>query len=154
VEAETGKHGFGLQGSGFGPGSNDLRHTLCRAAGVMSRDHRNLRVFQQADELVLRVYHATRSLPPDERYGLQAQIRRAAVSAASNLVEGCARRKTREYQHFATIALGSASEARYLLSVAQRLDMMAAAVHRELDQLYESLLKGLQRLVTTLDTME
>jgi four helix bundle protein len=111
-------------------------------------------VFQLADDLVVRVYHATRRLPVEERYGLQAQIRRAAVSAAGNLVEGCARRKTREYLQFVNVSFGSAAEARYLLSVACRLDMIAAPAHQDLDRAYESLLNGLQRLISTLDTME
>jgi len=112
----------------------------------MSRDHTKLRVFEMADSLVIQVYRATESFPPAERFGLQSQIRRTAVSSAANIVEGCARRTTSEYVNFLNIALGSASEARYLVDVAVRLKYLPpAGVH--IIEKYTELVKSLQKLI-------
>ena len=117
----------------------------------MSRDHRKLNVFTLADQLVLSVYAESAIFPPDERFGLCAQIRRAAVSVATNIVEGCARRTTREYLNFINIATGSAAETLYLLDLSTRLGFLRAEVYREFDQKYNRLLRGLQKLMTSLD---
>jgi len=87
----------------------------------MVMDHRNLRAFQLAHALVLYVYRATGSMPKDEQFAMRSQIRRAAVSVPTNIVEGRARRTQKEFVHFLNIALGSASELRYLLELAHEL---------------------------------
>jgi four helix bundle protein len=73
---------------------------------------------------VLDVYRLTERLPPAERYGLAAQLRRAAASIPTNIVEGCIRRSAREYQRFIDVALGSAAEVRYPLRLAVDLRLL------------------------------
>ena len=55
------------------------------------RDDTKLRAFELADEVVLLIYRATVGFPKQEIYGLTSQMRRAAISVPSNIVEGCAR---------------------------------------------------------------
>ena len=110
----------------------------------MARDHRRLKVFGLADDLVVGVYECTRGFPVEERYGLQAQIRRAAVSASTNIVEGCERATGREYAQFLRVALGSASEVRYLLGLSRRLRLVDA---EQLEGRYDELVRGLQKRI-------
>lgn len=73
------------------------------------QNFRALRVYQQAHELALAVYHATRGLPASERYGLTGQMRRASISLVSNIAEGAARGGA-DFSRFLRMALGSAFE--------------------------------------------
>jgi four helix bundle protein len=85
------------------------------------RDHRKLEVFGLADNLTLHIYEITRSFPTSGRFGLTNQIRRAAVSIGTNIVEGSARMSEADYVRFLNIAYASACELEYELSLAVRL---------------------------------
>ncbi len=116
----------------------------------MSRDHRKLRVFGLADEAVLETYRSSARFPVSERFGLQAQIRRAAVSVVANIVEGSARRSTAEYCSFLNIASGSATEAGYLLDLACRLEFLAPDATQSVVEKYRRVTAGLQAIIRAL----
>lgn len=91
------------------------------------RDHSKLRAFELADEVALLVYQVTQKFPKEEIYGLTSQMRRAAVSAPSNIVEGCARESETEYLRFLEIAFGSIRELHYQLGLSTRLRYLEAS---------------------------
>ncbi len=73
-------------------------------------DYRQLSVWKRAHGLALGIYRSTGSFPDRERYGLVAQLRRAAVSVVSNIAEGTGRQGDRELARFLRIARGSVCE--------------------------------------------
>jgi four helix bundle protein len=84
--------------------------------------HKRFVAWQECHKLVLAVYKTTESFPKHELYGLTSQLRRAAFSAAANIVEGAARSGRNEFRHFLDIALGSLAEVEYGLELAVALD--------------------------------
>lgn len=76
----------------------------------MTRPHHDLKVWQDAMGLARAVYALSAAFPPEERFGLTAQMRRSAVSVPSNIAEGCGRGGQRELPQFLYIARGSLSE--------------------------------------------
>ena len=96
------------------------------------RDPEKLLVFQDANSLAEEVYRVTADFPIQERYGLTNQIRRAAMSVPSNLVEGCSRESVADFRRFVEIALGSAMELHYQLGFALRMNMVTAVENVQL----------------------
>ena len=68
--------------------------------GLVSGSYRDLKVWQKSIDLVAEIYVCTRSFPKDEQYGLVSQLRRAAVSVASNIAEGKGRSGDKELVRF------------------------------------------------------
>ncbi len=97
------------------------------------RDHTKLRAFELADELVLLIYKETKSFPKEEKFGLTSQLRRAIISVASNIVEGCARESQTEYHRFLEIAFGSLKESHYQFGLAIKLGYLEETKTEELE---------------------
>ncbi|MGQ9571239.1 MAG: four helix bundle protein, partial [Thermodesulfovibrionales bacterium] len=76
----------------------------------MLKNYKELKVWQKAYQLCVDIYKITKNFPKEERYGLTSQIRRSAVSATSNIVEGYGRKITPEYIQALYIAYGSNCE--------------------------------------------
>ena len=84
---------------------------------VQKFNFRNLICYQKGRVLVGEVYKFVKTLPPEEKYALGDQLRRAAVSVTSNIAEGSGRQSFKDQAHFIELSYGS------LMEVMSQLDL-------------------------------
>ncbi|HKS17197.1 MAG TPA: four helix bundle protein [Planctomycetota bacterium] len=93
---------------------------------------RNLKVWKECHSLTLVIYRSTRTFPPDERFGLIQQLRKAAVSLESNIAEGSGRGTDSDFRRFLFIALGSLAEVECQVLVSKDLGWLNGAAYDKL----------------------
>ena len=111
---------------------------------------KKLKVWEETHSLVLEIYRVTTSFPKSETYGLIDQLKRAAYSVPSNIVEGQSRNTTKEYLHFLHNARGSLEEVRYFLLLSFYLKFLKENKYKDLEQKYESASKMLNGLIKSI----
>jgi len=116
------------------------------------RDYRELQVWQKGHKLALGVYKASATFPQTEQFGLTSQIRRAAVSIPSNIVEGYERGSNREFKQFLIIARGSTGEVRAQLELAKDLDYLSQTDFEQLIGLATEVYKMLNAFLKQLQS--
>ena len=113
-------------------------------------NYTDLLVWQKGMDLVNETYTITRAFPADEKFGLVAQMRRAAVSIPSNIAEGQARHTTGEFVQFVSHAEGSVAELRTQFLIAVQLGYCTKSHARRAFELMSALRKMLNALRRTL----
>jgi four helix bundle protein len=101
------------------------------------KPHERFVAWQHCHRLTLLTYQVTQRFPKSELYGITSQMRRAAYSAAANIVEGCAKRGASEFRRFLDIALGSLEELSYFAILARDLKLLSNEDWVALDKLHD-----------------
>jgi four helix bundle protein len=100
---------------------------------------KRLDVWKMADELAYKIYLSTKEFPKEEKFGLISQVRRAALSVPTNIVEGYSRKGDKELAHFLSISLGSLAETKYLLHFSNKLSYFTSNQYPGLKEGYDIL---------------
>jgi len=98
----------------------------------MAKTFRELKVWQKAHEMVLKIYRATKLFPEEEKYGLTAQIRRSSASVPANIVEGHKRGSSKDFSRFLNLAEGSLEETKYHMLLARDLNYLKQSEYEKL----------------------
>ena len=123
----------------------------------MTQGYRDLVVWQQAIDVAVETYRLTSSFPKEEMFGLTSQMRRAAVSIASNIAEGEGRKSKNEFSHFLGIALGSKSELETQLILSERVNLLKTTDTEPIKKSFDDIgkmLTALRRKIGSLKNLE
>lgn len=110
----------------------------------------DLDVFKLSHSLVLKIYELTKNFPSSEKFGLTTQMRRAAASIPTNLIEGAHRISRKEFKHFMSIAKGSCGEIKYQIFLSRDLNYLNNDKYNELKIEYERVSMMLTKLYQSL----
>src|SRR5690606_28164664 len=124
---------------------------MSKNATVVHR-FRELEIWKKSVEFCADLYSVTNELPPSERYGLTAQIRRTAVSIPSNIAEGCSRKSSRDFSRFLEIAIGSAYEVETQLYIISKLNFIKDNVTENLVSKIHEIIKMTVKYKATIDS--
>jgi four helix bundle protein len=116
------------------------------ATSTKIRTYKDFVVWQKADKLAQAVYEVTLEFPKTETYGLTSQLRRAALSVPTNIVEGFSRMNRNEFRHFLAISFGSLAETQYLIEFAARQKFLSQDQEEKLVSMKEDCSKLLWKL--------
>lgn len=115
---------------------------------AVEKPHKKLVAWQRTMDLVFAIYQTTKEFPKEEIYGLTSQMKRAAVSAPSNIAEGAAGRSNEQFKNYLNIAIGSLNELNTQIEIAFRVGFINQLKSDELQRLLDECLAvtyGLKR---------
>ena len=116
----------------------------------MEKPHKRLIAWQKCMDLVVLIYEMTKCFPKEETYGLVSQMRRASVSAPSNIAEGAVDRSSEQFKNFLGIAIGSLNELNTQIEIALRIGHLNQTDHDKAQKLLDECLAvkyGLKRSI-------
>jgi len=113
----------------------------------VSGGYKRLRIIEEATKLVKMIYSVTGRFPPNERFGLTSQLRRAAVSIPTNIIEGHVRGGRKEFLQFLLIANGSAVEVEYLLYLSHELGFLTGTIYEDIENQRKKVAVYLNKLI-------
>lgn len=115
----------------------------------ISRQYRELIVWQKSIVLVVEIYKLTEKFPKDELYGLTSQMRKASVSIPSNIAEGSKRGTEKDFCHFLFNAFGSGAELETQIEIVKRLPFGFKLDYSSCENLLSEVMKMLNKLIST-----
>jgi four helix bundle protein len=116
------------------------------------KDYKKLNVFQKTRHFNTQIYSITKTFPDSEKFGITSQIRRASISIATNIAEGCGRDNNKEFARFLYIAYASACEVECLLILSTDLKILDPESATELGATAEEIKKMLFAFIQKLKT--
>jgi len=117
---------------------------------MSDKPHAKLMVWQKSMDFAVEIYQLTKSFPAEEKFGMSAQLQRAAVSIPANISEGAARKSRLELLHFLSISKGSISELDTELEICHRINLITEKTYFQFIQKLDDISRLLQGLIKSL----
>ncbi|MFC5191564.1 four helix bundle protein [Algoriphagus aquatilis] len=113
---------------------------------------KELKVWQKAVDLAVKIYTVTKSFPVEEKFGLVSQMRRAGVSVPSNIAEGCAKTSSKSFVNSLEVSLGESFELETQMIISQQVGILDQELAREMEADLTEVHRMIMGLKTSLES--